>query len=260
MAQTIVHHCRFTRANGPPTHGRLHKDHIHVWTGSPLAGGKETSETLALKDVRLLAPIVPRNIIAVGLNYKSHLSGRYPEQPVPGLFLKGANSIIGPGDPIPFPKGAEVVHAEAELVLVIGKRGKHIPEARAKEHIFGITCGNDVSERLWQKTDLQWVRGKSCDGFGPIGPVIAAGLDPDDLLVQGRVNGTVTQSERTGMLINSVSRIISFTSETITLEPGDIIFTGTPGKTPVLKVGDVAEVEVEGVGVLRNPVAAAGAS
>ena len=150
------------------------------------------------------------------------------------------------------------MHAEAELVLVIGKRGKHIPEARAKDHIFGVTCGNDVSERLWQKGDLQWVRGKSCDGFGPIGPTIAAGLDPDNLLVEGRVNGAVTQSERTTMLINSISRIVSFVSETITLEPGDIIFTGTPGKTPALKAGDVAEVEVEGVGVLKNPVVAAG--
>lgn len=252
----VRHYCRFDD-NGTPRLGRIENGTIHVLDGSLFEGTSDAGRTVAQSEAKLLAPLVPRSIIAVGLNYKSHLSGRYPEQQVPGLFLKGPNTVIGPGDTVPYPVGAETVHMEAELVLVIGKRAKSIAESDVKDHIFGLTCGNDVSERNWQRGDLQWVRGKSCDGFGPIGPVIATGLDYDNLLVTGRVNGEVTQQERTGMLINSISRIVSFISETITLEPGDIIFSGTPGKTPELKVGDVAEVEVEGVGVLSNPIQAA---
>jgi 2-keto-4-pentenoate hydratase/2-oxohepta-3-ene-1,7-dioic acid hydratase in catechol pathway len=245
-------YCRFAKG-GTPTFGRIDGDTIHVLSGSPLAGGKETGEKVALAGAKLLAPLVPRNILCVGLNYKSHIGDR-KESEVPGIFLKGPNTLLDPGAPIPYPRGVENVHMEAELVVVIGKAGKYIAPADAASHIFGLTCGNDVSARPWQRGDLQWTRGKSSDGFGPIGPWIVTGLDYSNILVEGRVNGKVTQSERTGMLIHPIDKIISFISQAITLEPGDIIFTGTPGTTPEIRVGDTVDVTVEGIGTLSNPV------
>jgi 2-keto-4-pentenoate hydratase/2-oxohepta-3-ene-1,7-dioic acid hydratase in catechol pathway len=137
---------------------------------------------------------------------------------------------------------------------VIGRRGKNIPRESALEYVFGVTAGNDVSERDWQANDLQWFRAKATDTFAPIGPVIARGLDPDNLLVQTRVDGEVRQSERSSDLIYGVAEIISYISRYVTLLPGDVIFTGTPQATRAMQPGQVVEVEVEGVGVLRNPV------
>jgi 2-keto-4-pentenoate hydratase/2-oxohepta-3-ene-1,7-dioic acid hydratase in catechol pathway len=137
-----------------------------------------------------------------------------------------------------------------------GKKA-HDAEAEAKQYVFGVTAGNDVSERDWQKADLQWFRAKGTDTFGPLGPVIATGLNYDDLLVQTRLNGEVKQSQRTTDLIFNVAAIVSYVSRYVTLMPGDVIYTGTPGTTSAMKPGDVVEVEVEGVGVLRNTIAAA---
>ncbi len=152
------------------------------------------------------------------------------------------------------PPDAYSVHYEGEMVIVIGKRAVNVTEDQAAGYVFGISAGNDVSARDWQSSDLQWVRAKASDTFGPVGPVVARGLDYDDVLVETRVNGEVRQSERTSHLIHNVAKIVSFTSRYITLEPGDMIFTGTPGRTSRLEPGDVVEVTVEGVGTLRNRV------
>jgi 2-keto-4-pentenoate hydratase/2-oxohepta-3-ene-1,7-dioic acid hydratase in catechol pathway len=208
-----------------------------------------------LADVRLLAPVEPSKVIAVGLNYRSHL-GERPVPPYPGLFAKLPTSIVGPGDGIVMPPDATDLHYEGEMVIVIGKRAHGVPEAAALDYVFGVTAGNDVSERAWQRNDLQWFRAKASDTFGPIGPVVARGLDYDNLLVQTRVNGESRQSERTSDLIFHVPAIVSYVSRYVTLLPGDLIFTGTPQSTRAMKAGDVVEVEVEGVGVLRNTVVA----
>jgi len=215
------------------------------------------SETIPLSSVRLLAPVNPSKVIAVGLNYQSHLGDREPA-PYPGLFAKYPTSLVGPDDPIVRPPDSNNLHYEGEMVIVIGKEAKNVSEAEAAEYIFGVTAGNDVSERDWQGEDLQWFRAKASDSFGPVGPVIARGLDHNDLLLQTRVNGEIRQSERTGDLLFDVETIVSYVSRYVTLSPGDIIFTGTPGSTQALQPGDVVEVELEGVGVLRNPVVAGG--
>jgi len=214
---------------------------------------KPTGRRLKLGDVKLLAPVEPSKVIAVGLNYQTHL-GERSSATYPGLFAKLPTTIIGPGDAIVLPSDANNVHFEGEMVVVIGKRASHVAEADAMDYVFGVTCGNDVSERDWQKADLQWFRAKGSDTFGPLGPVIARGLNVGDLLVQTRVNGEVKQSQRTTDLIFGVPAIVSYVSRYVTLLPGDVIYTGTPGSTSALKPGDVVEVELEGVGVLRNPV------
>jgi len=188
---------------------------------------------------------------------KSSLEGQRAAATYPGLFAKLPTTIIGPEEAIVFPPDAKNVHFEGEMVVVIGKRAHDVPEADAKQYVFGVTAGNDVSERDWQKADLQWFRAKGTDTFGPLGPVITTGLNYDDLLVQTRLNGEVKQRQRTTDLIFSVAAIVSYVSRYVTLMPGDVIYTGTPGTTSAMKPGDVVEVEVEGVGVLRNRVTAA---
>jgi 2-keto-4-pentenoate hydratase/2-oxohepta-3-ene-1,7-dioic acid hydratase in catechol pathway len=154
------------------------------------------------------------------------------------------------------PGETDNVHYEGEMVVVVGKRARNVSADEAAGHVLGVTCGNDVSARDWQKNDLQWWRAKGSDTFGPCGPYLVAGLDYDDLRIELRVNGEVKQTQRTSDLIHNVAQIISWISRSVTLEPGDLIYTGTPGQTSPLKPGDVVEVELEGVGILRNRVAA----
>ncbi len=209
-----------------------------------------TDEIIPLDQLKVLAPVLPSKILAVGLNYRSHAG----EAGVgaPGLFSKFPNSLAGPNDPIWLFPESDNTHYEGELVIVIGKQAHNVNEADAPNYIFGVTAGNDITERTWQQTDLQWIRAKASDNFAPLGPFIVTGLNYNDLLVQTRVNGTTTQSESSASLIHSVDKIVSYTSRYITLEPGDVIYTGTPGSTGAMSAGDVIEVEVEGVGVLRN--------
>lgn len=222
---------------------------------APFDGEVRTGETEPLDRIRLLAPTTPSKVIAVGLNFRSHLGDR--EAPAePGLFAKLPTSIIGPGRPIRIPPDAEVVHAEGEMVVVIGRPARRVDPTEAPDHIFGVTAGNDVSERTWQRGDLQWLRAKGSDSFGPLGPRVVTDVDYDDVLVQTRLNGELVQSERTSDLIFPVSEIVSYASRYFTLLPGDVIYTGTPGTTASLSAGDRVEVEVEGVGVLENPVEA----
>ncbi len=221
--------------------------------GNFLSGGKPTGKTIPLSEVKLLAPVEPSKIIAVGLNYKSHLGERQAPA-YPGLFSKFPTTIIAAGDTIVIPPGAEDVHYEGEMVVVIGKKASRIAESEVPRHIFGITAGNDVSERIWQKNDLQWFRAKGSDTFGPLGPCVAQGLNYDDLKLTTRLNGEIRQSQRTSDLLFPVAKIVSYVSQFVTLLPGDLIFTGTPGTTKPMKPGDVVEIELEGVGILRNTV------
>ena len=229
------------------------------------------TSTLPLTDVRLHPPVPrPGKIVAVGLNYKDHSieSGAAAPPKSPILFAKFTTSIAGPEDAIVIPVGNPNVDYEAELAVVIGRRGKAIPAAHAFKHVAGYMPLNDVSARVWQFGDKQWVRGKSCDTFCPIGPYLTTLdeiPDPHALAIRARVNGVTMQDSHTSKMIFRVPELIEFTSASITLEPGDIIATGTPEgvgafrQPPVfLKAGDVVEVEIEGLGVLRNPVVAAG--
>lgn len=235
------------------SYGVLDDDRIHVLAGPPFDGVVRTGASVGLADVTLLAPAEPSKVIAVGFNYVSHLVER-EEPPHPPIFLKLPSSIIGPGSEIIFPEGANNVHFEGELVIVIGKTASRVSADAAADYIFGVTAGNDVSARDWQSGDLQWFRGKASDTFGPIGPAIATGLDYRDLKLQTRLNGKVMQEQRTSDHIHDVHAIVSYVSQYATLYPGDLIFTGTPGQTSAMQPGDVVEIEIEGVGVLQNMV------
>lgn len=208
--------------------------------------------------VKLLYPIVPSKVIAAGRNYKSHAGADVP--PKPEMFFKPPTCLQHPGDPILIPGDAKNVHFEGELVVVIGKTLKNVSKAEAAAGIFGVTCGNDVSERDWQggkDKDLQWWRAKGADTFGPMGPAIVTGIDYNNLMLTTRVNGKVMQQQSTKDLIYDCATCVSFISKYVTLEQGDVIFTGTPGTTGAMKPGDIVEVEIEGIGVLKNPVKAA---
>jgi 2-keto-4-pentenoate hydratase/2-oxohepta-3-ene-1,7-dioic acid hydratase in catechol pathway len=192
--------------------------------------------------------------LAVGLNYKSHLGNR-PAPTKPELFFKPITSLLEPEGKIVIPAGARNLHYEGELVIVIGKKAKRVSASEASGCIFGYTCGNDLSERDWQRDDLQWWRAKGADTFGPLGPAIAVGLDYQKSRIQTRVNGQVKQSQMLSDLLFDSMAIVSFASQYVTLEPGDVIYTGTPGTTSALMPGDTVEVEIDGIGILRNKVA-----
>ncbi len=240
---------------GQTSYGVLEGETVHELDGDLFGSHRRTGRRWSLEAVRLLAPCKPSKVIAVGLNFKSHLGGAEPAE-YPGLFLKLPTSIVGPDAGIVMTADASDLHYEAELVVVIGKRAKNVPEAEASDYVFGVTAGNDVSERAWQDADLQWFRAKASDTYGPMGPVIAVGLDHGDLAIESRVNGEVRQKGRTSDLLFDVETIVSYVSRYVTLLPGDVIFMGTPGRTRAMKPGDVVEVEVEGVGILRNTVVA----
>ncbi len=238
---------------GRTSFGVLQGDRIMEIDGDLFGSHRTTDRWVDLSAVTLLPPTDPEKVIAVGLNYQSHLGERAPAE-YPGLFAKYPTSLVGHGADILAPPDATNLHYEGEMVLVIGKTCSDVSEADAMDCVFGITAGNDVSERDWQSDDLQWLRAKASDTFGPVGPTIATHMDPDDVLVQTRVNGEIRQSERTSDLIFGTAAIVSYVSRYVTLKAGDLIFTGTPGSTQAMQPGDVVEVEVEGVGILRNTV------
>lgn len=248
---------KYVRYNnqGKITYGILEGENIKELNGDLFSSPKTTGNEVKLSEVKLLAPCEPSKVIAVGLNYRSHLGDR-PDPEYPGLFSKYPTSIIGHDQPIIMPSDATNLHYEGELVVVIGKRAEKVSVSNASEYIFGVTAGNDLSERNWQRDDLQWIRAKASDSFGPIGPAIVTGLNYNNLLLETRLNGETVQSERTKDLLHNVEQIVSYISQYITLLPGDVIFTGTPGSTRTLHVGDVVEVEIEGIGVLKNQVVA----
>lgn len=239
-------------------YGILDGDHLHQLEGNPLETRQTTGTIHRLSEVRTLVPCEPRQILAVGRNYRSHLKGR-PAPSRPEIFYKPFNSLQDPGSPIVIPAEADEVHLEGELVVVIGRTARNVSLEQAESFIFALTCGNDVSARGWQRgpnQDLQWWRAKGCDTFGPVGPVMVQGLDHRNLQLQTRLNGQVVQQQTTADLMFDCATVVSYISRYLTLSPGDLIFTGTPGATDWLKPGDVVEVEIEGIGVLSNPVEA----
>lgn len=229
---------------------------IQELSGAPwLSTTKPTGRRTRVPDVKFLAPAEAKKVIAAGLNYKSHIGQASPAKYV-GLFAKFPTSLSGHEADIPYPADATSLHYEAEICIVMGKRAQNITEAQVKDHIFGITACNDVSERAWQKQDLQWFRAKAHDGFGPMGRELVTNVDYRNLKLIGRHNGKVVQETTADLLIFNIDNIVSYTSRYTTLEPGDVIFTGTPGTTQAMKPGDTFEVEVVGVTKVSNKVAA----
>ena len=245
--------------DGTVLHGIVEGHAIKEISGSPLNDYSETGNSHNLQDVKLLPPVSPRKIVAIGLNYRSHL-GDKPGPAAPEPFLKSSTTVVGQGDNIVIPKVAieegVKIQPEAELALVIGKDCKGATQENALDYVFAYTCGNDVSARDWQANDLQWARAKSSDTFGPIGPWMTTDLDPTNIQVICRVNGEEKQNQNTSDLLHPVTRIIEYVSSVITLQVGDVVMTGTPGTPGDIHPGDVVEVELSGVGVLRNPVVA----
>ena len=218
-----------------------------------------TGEDIPLEHVRLLAPVLPSKVVAVGKNYVEHaaeMGGAVPEEPV--IFLKPSTAVIGPDDPIPYPPQSARVDPEGELAVVVGRLARRIPAEEAGRYILGFTCANDVTARDLQAKDGQWTRAKGFDGFGPLGPWVETELDPTDVAVELRVNAETRQAARTSQMAFGVSELVEFVTAVMTLLPGDVILTGTPAGVGPVDVGDVIEVDVEGIGVLRNQVVAGG--
>jgi 2-keto-4-pentenoate hydratase/2-oxohepta-3-ene-1,7-dioic acid hydratase in catechol pathway len=244
------------RTDSAASYGILDGQTIREIEGGLFDGHSETGVTHKLSEVKLLHPCQPTKILCVGLNYKSHLGGR-PQPSQPEIFYKPLSALQDPGGPIAIPRDATDLHYEGELVVVVGKQVKNVSADEARGAIFGVTCGNDVSERNWQHgagKDLQWWRAKGSDTFAPLGPVIATGIDYGNLLLTTRLNGEVVQQQYTSDLIFDCAAIVSWISGWVTLMPGDVIYTGTPGSTRKMSPGDVVQVEIQDIGVLENPV------
>lgn len=244
---------RFNYGQRGPVYGIVENDHVRPVVGDIFGNFLRLGSAVPLESVKLLASVSPSKILAMALNYPSHV-GERPAPTQPEIFYKPLSCLIGPDEPIVIPKGTERVDYEGELVVVIGKRTKDVSTEESLDYVFGYTCGNDVSARDWQRNDMQWWRAKGSDTFGPVGPWITTDLDPTTLQLKTRVNGEEKQSSPVSELIYGIPEMISFASRCVTLEPGDVIFTGTPGTTSPLAKGDVVEVEISGIGVLSNPV------
>ncbi len=248
---------RYQIKDEAPKFGWLLDDKVGEIEGDIFGAYQRKEAITPLAEVKLLAPSTPSKIICVGRNYVEHAKELGNEVPnIPLIFLKPPSSVINPGETIILPPQSKQIEHEAELVVVIGKRGHHITAEQAKEHIFGYTVGNDVTARDLQKTDDQWTRAKGFDTFCPFGPWIDTDFDISDALITCKVRGEPRQMASTRDLVFSVPTLIAYISSVMTLEPGDLIFTGTPAGVGALKVGDEVVVEIEGLGVLRNPVRA----
>ena len=240
---------------GTPRYGRLQEDQIELISGDPFDPGEPSGVSMNTERVERLSPVDPSKIIAVGLNYRDHASELrmdLPDEPV--LFLKPPSAVIGPFESIIYPSASKQVDFEAELAVVVGKTASHIAVAEAKQYILGYTCANDVTARDLQKKDGQWTRAKSFDTFCPLGPHVETDIDPADLSISLSLNGRVKQASSTARMIHTVDEIISFVSHVMTLLPGDVILTGTPPGVGPVAIGDVVEVEIGGIGGLRNNV------
>jgi len=240
-----------------PKYGWLLDDKVGEISGN-IFGRYQRKEALTpLSDVKLLAPTEPTKIVCVGRNYVEHAKELGNEVPkVPLIFLKPPSSIISNGETILLPPQSAQVEHEAELVVVIGKRGRHVTAENAKKIILGYTIGNDVTARDLQKSDGQWTRAKGFDTFCPFGPWIDTEFDPSDAVVTCRVNGQMRQMASTRDMVFNVGVLIAFITSIMTLEPGDLIFTGTPAGVGELKDGDEVSVEIEGLGIIKNKVKA----
>lgn len=238
--------------NGVISWGELQGTTIHQLTDAPYLGGTHTGQTVAESAVMLKAPVDPELVVMTALNFRSHITGE--PAAYPGLFIVPANSIIGPGEAMVIPADSNNFHYEAEAIVVIGKHAENVPLEDARDYIFGVTAGNDGSARDWQGADLQWTRAKGSKTFNSVGPKIVTGLNPNELQIEGRLNGEVRQGENTSDMLYNFDYMVSYISHYFVLEPGDLIWSGTMGRTRQMVGGDTYEVEVEGVGILRNPI------
>lgn len=248
------------RDGGDVRYGVLEGDAVYASTGDPFTGLTKTDLVGKLDDLSLLPPIQPGKIVCVGLNYVAHVTENDPNRTVPEepvLFMKPPSALIAHGETIKIANPDNRTDHEAELVVVIGKTARNVAVEDVPGYVLGYTCGNDVSDRVLQRKDGQWIRAKGFDTYCPLGPCVETELDLSDAKVESRLNGTVRQSQTTAGMIWSAHTLVSYISGVMTLEPGDIIMTGTPEGVGPMQPGDTIEVEVGGIGVLRNPVAAA---
>lgn len=246
---------RFLLAGQAQT-GILQEGAVHALEGD-FADPRPGRPLAPLDEVQLLAPVLPGKVLAVGRNYAAHAAEfNNPPPPEPLLFLKPPSAVIGPGESIVLPALSQQVDYEAELAVVIGRRCRRVRREEALSYVLGYTCANDVTARDLQRRDGQWARAKGFDTFCPLGPWIVTDLEPTSLEVIGRVNGEVRQRGHTRDLLFPIPVLIEYAAAVMTLEPGDVILTGTPSGVGPLHAGDTVEVEVPGLGVLRNPVRA----
>ena len=247
--------------NDQPCYGLIEGEAIYAVEGSIFGEFRRAEKVAALAEVRLLAPCQPTKILAVGLNYRTHAAeAGYDVPSEPLVFSKPPSSVIGPLEPIVYPILSQQMDYEGELAVVIGQRAKNVLPEKATDFILGYTCGNDVTARDLQRRDDQWTRAKGFDTFCPLGPYIVTDLDPAHLAIQTRVNGETRQSTSTADMVFNVAELMAYVSQVMTLEPGDVILTGTPSGVGPLQPGDVVEVEIEGIGILRNPVVSQGSA
>ena len=256
--------CRFVpldrsvSTSATPLYGILEGEEIREISGVPWGQWSRSSRTWPRANTRLVAPVEPSKVVCVGRNYAAHaaeLGNVVPKEPL--LFLKVPSAIIGPDEPIVLPPYSQRVEHEGELAVIVGRRCAHLGDTDDPlSYLFGYTCLNDVTARDLQKSDVQFARAKGFDTFCPIGPHIETHLDPSDVLVETHVNGARRQSGSTSLMIYPVAFLVRYISRMMTLLPGDVIATGTPAGVGPLIAGDVVEVRVAGVGVLRNPVRA----
>ena len=246
---------RYQTRSEPARYGWLYDDHVGPLDGSPFGEYRRHEADLPLASVRLLAPVSPGKILCVGRNYAEHAKEHNAEVPdVPLIFMKPPTSVIGPEQTILLPPQSQQVEHEAELVVVIGKRGRWIAPEDASQYILGYTIGNDITARDLQRRDGQWTRGKGFDTFCPLGPWIETELNPADLMITCHVNGEMRQMGSTREMVFQIPQLIAFCSSIMTLEPGDLLMTGTPAGVSPLREGDIVEVAIESLGTLRNPV------
>jgi len=245
---------RFT-ADNKIMYGILEGKAIHALSGTPYRKINKTGHTYKTGDVKLLSPCKPSKIVALGVNYRSHgeeMSHRIPEEPL--IFIKPSTSVIGSEADIVYPLASQRVDYEGELGVVIGRRTRYVPPQDTHEYILGFTCVNDVTARDIQARDKQWTRAKGFDTFCPIGPCIETELNPGDLMLETRLNGERKQYTSTADLIFPVDELVSFISQVMTLLPGDVIATGTTSGIGPMQPNDMLEVEIEGIGILKNYV------
>jgi 2-keto-4-pentenoate hydratase/2-oxohepta-3-ene-1,7-dioic acid hydratase in catechol pathway len=246
---------RYTLGNDLPRYGWVMNSKIGPVDGSPFQEYRRLEATIPLSDVKLLAPVVPGKIICVGRNYVEHAKEHGAEVPdIPLLFLKPPSSILPPGGVIQLPPQSQQVEHEGELAIVIGREGKWIQTKDSSNYIFGFTIANDVTARDLQQKDVQWTRGKGFDTFCPIGPWVETEFDPVDTLLTCKVNDEMRQMASTRDMVFAVSQLLAFASSIMTLFPGDLILTGTPAGVGPLTEGDIVEVSIEGIGILKNLV------
>lgn len=234
--------------------GELKGDMIHQLSNAPYLDGMATGETVNRASVKLMAPVDPRDVYMTGFNYEDHIPEGQKTTTYPGLFMVPAGTLIGPEDDIIHPIDSEVIGYEAETVIVIGKRADNVSAQDASDYIFGVTAGNDVSARDWIPADIQWFRGKGAKGFNSVGPALVTGLDYKNLNLTARLNGEVRQRGNTSKMIHNFDKMVSYISKYFVLNPGDLIWSGTIGTSETLHVGDIYEVEIDGVGILKNKI------